>query len=236
MTDVRTGDYVIDSVAGNIRTSGQKVVIEQLIANRRDNRLAMRGQYLLPMDFALASKQPAAFELSLVAPNVGDYWENETPERVTGALQMWAQVDYREGLGNGSFTVYGSDLRARDLVVEQLSASGATAANVVYLNDLTAQLNERDYVRANGTAKVSAPYQYDGRLAVNVADLGTFEPILRAAGNETKLAGALVIDWEGRGELSAFKNSGKLKLTLEHGRFAELDKLEATIAANYWRN
>ena len=73
-----------------------------------------------------------------------------------------------------------------------------------------------------------------GKLAVNVADLSTFEPILRAAGNETKLAGALAIDWEGqRRDLPTFKNTGNLKLTLENGRFAELDKLEATIDANY---
>ena len=54
------------------------------------------------MDFALAAAQPAALDVSLAAPQVGDFWANEdAPDRVTGALQLSAQADYREGLGNG---------------------------------------------------------------------------------------------------------------------------------------
>ncbi|MEP6808838.1 MAG: hypothetical protein ABI992_01220, partial [Chthoniobacterales bacterium] len=236
VTDLRAHGFVLDSVAGSIRTEGRDVAVEQLIANRHDNRLALHGQYLLPLDFALAAEQPASFAVALTAPEMGDYWENESPDRVTGAMQFWAQADYRDGLGAGAFTVYGSNLRERDLVVPQLSASGSTAKNVVYLDDLTAQLNEHDYIRAQGTIGVKAPHLYNGNLAVHVTDLGTFESALRALGHPTKLAGALAINWEGQGALSNFQNSGKLKLTLEKGRFAELNKLEATVDANYSPN
>ena len=233
VTDLRARGFAIDAVAGDIRTSGQNITIEQLIVNRRDNRLALRGQYLLPTDFALAAAQPGRVEVSLVAPNVGDYWEGDPPERVTGALQLWAQTDLRNGVGDGSFSVYGSNLHAQKLVIEELSASGSTAANVVYLDDLTARLNAQDYVRAHGSAATKAPYQYNGSLAVNVTDLRTFESLVSTPGKKTELAGSLAIDWHGDGAISTFKNTGDLKLTLQHGRFANLDKLEAKIDVNY---
>ncbi|MBA2744218.1 MAG: translocation/assembly module TamB domain-containing protein, partial [Chthoniobacterales bacterium] len=230
---VRSSGFAIDELAGEVRTSGQNVSIEQLIVNRAENRLTVRGQYLLPRDFALARSQPGIVDVSLVAPNVGDYWEGDSPDRVTGSLSLWARTDLRQGGGDGWFEVFGSDLRARNMVIQELSASGATAANVVYLNDLTAKLNARDYIRANGSAAINAPYQYSGRLAMDVADLGTFESILRAAGNKSELAGALAVNWEGSGAISTFKNTGTLNLTLANGRFADLRKLEAKIDANY---
>jgi len=233
ITDARASGFAIDAIAGEVRTSGQNVIIEQLIANRRDNRLTLRGQYLLPTDFSRAKLQPGAVEVSLLAPEVGDYWETDSPDRVTGALQLWAESNFRGGLGDGWFAVDGSDLRARNLIVQELSASGATAADVVYLNDLTARLNKSDYISAQGTAGINAPYQYSGKLALNVVDLGTFESLLSAAGKKTELAGALVINWEGSGAIETFKNTGNLKLTLKGGRYANLNKLEATVDANY---
>lgn len=233
LTGLRAKGFAIDSVAGEVQTSGQNVTVEQLLIDRSANRLTLRGQYLLPMNIALAAAQPGAFEVSLVAPNVGDYWEGDSPDRVTGSLNLWSQTDLRQGGAEGWFTIYGSDLRARNLVIQELSASGATAANVIYLNDLTARLNARDYINATGTAGINAPYQYSGKLAVNVADLATFEPVLRAAGNKSELAGALAINWEGNGAISTFKNTGDLHLTLDRGRFANLEKLEAKVDANY---
>ncbi|MEO5720772.1 MAG: translocation/assembly module TamB domain-containing protein [Chthoniobacterales bacterium] len=234
MTEVRAKDYAIDAVAGKIRTDGQNVMVDEMLVNRRNNRLTLRGTYLLPMDFSLAAGQPAVLDVSLAASEVGDYWANaEAPDRVTGALQLSVRVDYREGLRDGVFSISGSDLRAKNLLIEQLSGSGTTADNVVHLTDLTARLNERDTISAQGTSGIKEPYAYTGKLAVNVADLSTFESILRATGNQAKLAGKLAIDWEGSGAISTLKNTGKLKLTLEKGRFADLDKLEATIDANY---
>ncbi len=233
LTEVRASGFAIDAVAGELRTNGPNVTVQQLIANRGDNRLTVRGEYLLPADIAQAKLQPGAIDIALVAPQVGDYWEGDSPDRVTGSLQLWAQSDFRGGVGAGSFNVYGENLRARNLVVPELSASGSTAGKVVYLNDLTAQLNKSDFIRANGTAGIEAPYPYSGTLALSVADLGTFESFLATLRKPTELAGALAINWQGSGAISTFKNTGTLKLILDNGRFADLEDLEANIDANY---
>ena len=104
---------------------------------------------------------------------------------------------------------------------------------MVYLSDLTAQLNASDFIRAHGQAGLDAPHPYSGQLALSVADLGSFEPTLRALGNKTDIAGALAVNWEGNGTLATFKNTGQLELTLEDGRYAELENLEAKIEAKY---
>ncbi len=61
----------------------------------------------------------------------------------------------------------------------------------------------------------------------------TLQPLLRAAGNGNELAGALAIDWEGSGQPQTIKNSGKLKLLLENGRYGNLKSLRANIDATY---
>ncbi|MGI9088238.1 MAG: translocation/assembly module TamB domain-containing protein [Chthoniobacterales bacterium] len=231
--DVRAKDYALDSVHGELQSAGAELTIEQLLVSRAANRLVLSGRYQLPADFDQAAQQPATVEFSLNAPNVGDFWATDSPDKISGHLQMSGRTNYQQQLGDGYFNVYATDLRARNLLVQELSAQGTTAGNVVYLNDLTARLNQKDYLAGNGQIEAKAPFQYRGRLAVNVADLSTFEPILKAAGKETKLGGALAINWEGSGLASKFQETGDLKLKLTNGRYGDLQKLEANIDANY---
>ena len=41
------------------------------------------------------------------------------------------------------------------------------------------------------------------------------------------------MDWNGQGEIVNFKNSGELNLKLEHGRYADLQNLQAKVEAHY---
>lgn len=231
VTDLRAQAYAIDAVQGQVHSAGQQLTVEQLLVSRADNRLALSGTYLLPADFANAAAQPVLVEFNLDVPHVGAFWAGDA--LVTGKLQGSGRVGYQQQLGDGHFEIYGSDIKAQNLTVHELSVQGTTANNVVYLNDLTARLNASDYIRAHGTANVKEPYQYSGNLAVDVADLGTFEALLATAEKKTDLAGALKIDWHGDGAISEFKHSGNLKLTLDKARFANLNKLEANVDANY---
>ncbi len=233
ISDVRYGDYAVDSLTAAVQSSGKNVTLSELLLRRATNQVTARGRYELPQDFAHAATQPGAIELHVAAPKIEEFWVEGATRPVTGAVQLDAQTELGPMLGGGSFTLYATNLEAQKLSVPEVTAHGTIAQNTVYLNDLTANLNERDFIRAHGTAGIKAPFPYSGALAVNVADLGTFEPILRTMASETKLAGALAINWEGNGTLESLKNTGSLKLTLKGGRYAELDKLEANVDANY---
>lgn len=233
VTEARFQEYALDSLTANVRTREKEIALEEAIIQRGANKLTAQGRYQLPLDFAEADSQPGSITLQLLAPAVGEFWAVESPNQVTGALELYASTDLGPKLGGGSFNLYGTNLAARNLTIPEVSAQGTIAANVVYLNDLTAQLNANDYIRAHGQAGLDAPHAYSGRLEMKVEDLSTFEPVLRALENETELAGSLAVHWEGSGSLASFKNTGRLDLTLVGGRYAELDNLEAKIEANY---
>ena len=72
-----------------------------------------------------------------------------------------------------------------------------------------------------------------GRFPPALRILSTLEPLLRASGNENELAGSFALDWEGNGDAQIVKNSGKLKLVLEKGRYGDLKSVQANIDASY---
>ena len=202
---------------------------------RRGSRTCCRcsGTFQLPRPNEELLKQPADLQLQLRAPQLADYWQSDAPNKVTGALQADGTVRVRGGVASGQVNLFGQEITAQKLLVKQLSAQTTIANNTVYLNDLTASLNEKDYLNAHGTAKLQKPFAYSGAVTANLADLSTFEPLLATAEKKTPLAGSLVVNWKGQGEISNFKNDGDLNLKLEHGRYADLQNLQANVESHY---
>ena len=64
----------------------------------------------------------------------------------------------------------------------QVSGQVSISKNVVYLNDFTASLNERDYIAGHGVFSLEKPYAYSGKIFASVADLARLKPILAAGG------------------------------------------------------
>jgi TamB, inner membrane protein subunit of TAM complex len=193
----------------------------------------VRGEYRLPKDLRDVVMQPAKIDMSLNAVELGDYWKPDSPNRITGRLQINGRVEWNNGVGNGQVSIYGSNLRVRNLVFKQLNAQYSLVNSTVYLNDFTASLNERDYVSANAIVDLRPPYRYSGKISARAANLSSLEPLLRASGNQNKLAGSFALDWAGNGNARTFKNSGKLKLVLENGRYGDLQSVQANIDATY---
>ena len=121
---------------------------------------------------------------------------------------------------------------------------------MIHLDDCSATLNNTDYVNATGTFNLEPPQQYNGKASANVMNLAVFEPLLRAFGNQSQLAGSFKLDWEGSGQgmtaspasakattgrqpLAPWKNTGNLKLVLQKGRYGNLQGLQANIDASY---
>ena len=233
---VRFRDYAADSINGIIGSTGDLVTFEKLVLARKQNELAARGEYRLPDHFRDAARQPAKIDVTLNAPELGDFWTSDAPDKWSGPLRANGQIEWKDGIGNGEWAVFGSSVRTRDLVFRQLNAQCTMANSVVYINDFTTSLNEQDFVRASGIVDLRAPYHYSGKLSASVSDLSKLTPLLRTSGNQNELAGSLAIDWEGSGEAATFKNDGKLKLALEKGRYGNLQSLQANVDATYSRD
>ncbi|HCP90718.1 MAG TPA: hypothetical protein DIT76_01525 [Spartobacteria bacterium] len=236
ISNLKLRDYEADAVEGSLRSTDDLITFEHLLVRRKQNQFAVRGEYRLPKDLRDSVMQPAKIDMSLNAIELGDYWKPDSPNRITGPLQINGQVEWNNGVGNGQVSIYGSNLRVRGLVFRQLSAQYSIVNSTVYLNDFTASLNERDYVSANAIVDLRPPYHYSGKISANIADLAALKPLLRSSGNQNDVAGSFFLNWEGSGDAAKFKNSGKLKFTLEKGRYGDLQSLQANVDATYTPN
>src|SRR5947208_2688877 len=233
LTGIRYRDYIIDSSGGSLNSSDDVLGLDRLNLRRRQNELNAHGRYLLPAEVSKFSSQPATVDVALNAPEAGDFWIADSPNRVSGPSQLQAQIQWKQETASGQMWVSGSNLRMRDLVFRQLSTQCSISNNVIYLNDCSAILNETDFINATGTFNLRPPHRYSGRISANVANLSMLQPLLRAFGNQNELAGAVRLSWEGSGNAQTFKNSGQLKLALEKGRYGNLQSLRANVDASY---
>lgn len=233
LNDLRQGEYIVDQVSAAIKSSDAAVSLESLSAQRNANLLVVRGNYQLPSTGGKALEQPGDVQFSFRAPQLSDYWQSEAPGKLTGEMQADGNVRIRHGVMSGLVNLSGEQIVAQKLLVKQISGQISIAENVAYLNDFTATMNDKDYVVAQGTVQVKKPFRYTGSAMVNLADLSAFEPLLATDGKKTPLAGSLVLNWNGQGDISAFQNKGDLTLKLEHGRYADLQNLHANVEAHY---
>src|SRR5438093_3816607 len=233
LTGIRYRDYIVDSVEGTLNESDDTVGLDRLNLRRNQNELNVRGRYMLPAEVGKFASQPAEVDVALNAPEAGDFWVGDSPNRVSGPLQLAAQIQWKKETANGQMWVFGSNLRMRDLVFRQLSTQCSISNNVIYLNDLSATLNDTDFLTATGTLNLRRPYHYSGKVSAGVANLSTLQPLLRASGNQNELAGSVKLDWEGSGNAETFKNSGKLNFVLQKGRYGNLQSLQENLDASY---
>jgi hypothetical protein len=233
LTGVRYREYVVDSAQGSLSSLDDVLGFDHVALRRNQNELTLRGRYQLPEQVGKAPSQPVELDLALNAPEAGEFWATDSPNKVSGPLQMTAHIERKQEIANGQLSLSSSNLRMRDLVVRQLSVQSSISNNLVYLNDCSATLNDTDFFNATGTLSLRRPYHYNGKVSARVANLSALQPLLRVSGNENQLAGSFALDWEGDGNAQSFKNSGKLKLVLEKGRYGNLQSLRANIDASY---
>ena len=233
LTGMRYRDYIVDSIHGSMNGTDDILGLDGVALRRNQNELTLRGRYQLPVNIGNASSQPLQLDIMLNAPETGDFWVADSPNKISGPLQMTGHIERKQGIVDGQISLSGSNLKMRDLVVQRLSAQSSIANNVVHLNECSATLNNTDYVNATATFNLQPPQHYSGKASASVLNLAVLEPLLRAFGNQSQLAGSFKLDWEGVGNAQAFKNTGNLKLVLEKARYGNLQGLQANIDASY---
>ena len=248
LSSIRYRDYIIDSVNGSMNGSDDILGFDGVTLRRTQNELTVRGRYQLPENISDASLQPVQLDIALNAPEISDFWVANSPDKISGPLQMTGHIERKEGIVDGHLSLSGSNLKMRDLVVQRLSARSSIANNVVHLDEFSATLNNTDYVNATGTFNLQPPQHYNGKASASVSNLAVLQPLLRAFGNQSQLAGSFKLDWEGSGQgmtasnsspstgaqaVAPWRNTGNLKLVLEKARYGNLQGLQANIDASY---
>ena len=233
LTGIRYRDYIVDSVHGSMNGTDDILGLDGVTLRRNQNELSVRGRYQLPENIGNAPSQPVQLDIVLNAPETGDFWAANSPNKISGPLQMAGHIQRKQGIIDGQVSLAGSNLKMRDLVVQRLSAQSSIANNVIHLSECSATLNNTDYVNATGTFNLQPPQHYNGKASASVSNLAVLEPFLRAFGNQSQLAGSFKLDWDGSGSAQTFKNTGNLKLVLEKARYGNLQGLQTNIDASY---
>ena len=229
---IRYRDYVADSLEGTLHANNDLVTFDRLIVKRKENEFTMSGDYQLPKDLRDLDQQPAKVDISFNAAQLADCWVPDSRDKISGPLQAIGQIEWKKGIANGQLSIFGANLRMRDLVFVQLNSQCVVSNSVVYLNDLSANLSGNDFVSGNAIVDLRAPHHYSGKFRANVSDLSKLQPLLRTFGNQNELGGSLMIEWEGDGEAARIK-TGKLRLALDNGRYGGARSLQATADATY---
>ena len=233
LTGIRYRDYIVDSVHGSMNGSDDILGLDGVTSRRNQNELTIRGRYQLPENVGNAPSQPVQLDIALNAPEIGDFWVANSPNKISGPLQMTSHIERKQGIVDGQVSLSGSNLKMRELVVQRLGAQSSIANNVIHVDECSAILNNTDYVNATGIFNLQPPQHYSGKASASVTNLTVLDPLLRAFGNQNQLAGSFKLDWEGSGNAQAFKNTGNLKLVLEKVRYGNLQGLQANIDASY---
>jgi hypothetical protein len=233
LAGIRYRDYVIDSIEGSLNGSDDMLGLDRLTVRRNQNELNIRGRYRLPEEVGKAPSQPTDLDVALSAPEVGDFWVVDSPNKLSGPLQMTGQIGLKQQTANGQVSISGSNLKMRDLLVRQLNTQCLISNSVVYLNDCRASLNDSDFFSATGTLDLRRPHRYRGKVSGSVANLSTLQPVLRTFGNQNELAGSVTLNWEGTGGAEISKSSGNLKFVLEKGRYGNMQPFRSNIDASY---
>src|SRR5205085_12302062 len=100
MTDGHSGENLFDSATADITSDGPNVTVERFAAVRKENRMTVSGHYLLPDDLGQLRTQPSGFTVSLCAIEMADFWPADSPNRITGPLQMPGEVEVRDRKAN----------------------------------------------------------------------------------------------------------------------------------------
>ena len=232
ISKVRFRDYLADSVEGSLQARNDLVTFDRLIVKRKENEFAVSGEYRLPKELRDVAEQPAKIDISFNAAQLADCWVPESPDKITGPFQAIGQIEWKKGVANGQVSIFGANLRMRDLVFTQLTSQCLVWNNVVYLNDVSANLTGSDFISGNAIYDLRGRHRYSGKFRANVSDLSKLQPLLRTFGNRNELAGSLVVEWEGDGEAAKIK-TGKLRLALDNGRYGSARSLQATADATY---
>src|SRR6266480_4496045 len=230
---VRNSEFAADTISGQLDQSGSLITISNVAIQRGSNQIVGNASVRLRADEKDFIKQPATAQITINAPQTADFWNGNSPNRVSGTLNASRIVQWNGAVADGWFNVYGSKLQIRNLSVPQLSGAGSIWQSKIFLNDLTANLNQRDFVNGQGTLDLRGEKKFAGKLAVDITDMSTLKPLLEASGNKMELRGSFLLNWDGRGSASKLTENGSLKLAWKNGQLGDMKALTANVDATY---
>ena len=162
----------------------------------------LQPPYVSSGDLAVDLTDLAKFNPVLAANGIND--------PVAGHVQIAAKGGYRAASApnasdqkiDATFGVTGGDFLYKGLKVAAVNVAGQADGKAVTVTKANVNVDPKTSVTLSGTGDVAAPHSFQGKVAVDVPDLGVFAPLLQTADSKDKVGGSLHVNGEAHGHLA----------------------------------
>ena len=230
---VRLQDYVVESVNIALSSSDANVHLERLTLARGANHASLQANYILPADLKSWDREPLEFDVNVDAPDLSAFVVPDSGVTLKGTLKVAGKGSAKDGAYDGSFVIEGRGIESMGMTVRSIDARLDAAQNQARLSQLEVVFNEKNVIRGEGTMRVTDPFDYNGSLDIQLADLSIFQPLLEQEALAPALGGALNITWKGTGDLRAPQHTGYVAIDLTRGKFGDFQDLAAHAKGSY---
>ncbi len=207
----RRGDHLVFGATYYDR----RLQVEQLYVQQRQNELTVNGEVLWP-------KKPIGWaalrfrgQLNAAIRDANTFAQlfGGKPGDFSGALSARGEIDSLDPAAHGQLIFRGNGVRFRGVSLDSLGGTVQLEGSEATLGSLEIR-HANDFLRAHGTANLTAPHAYSGRLTGAINDLADYVPLLPKSWRAAKIGGGITFDWTGDG--SAAAHSGTMQF-FAHG-------------------
>ncbi len=241
VSGLRVQDFAIDTVRCDVESQNELVTLHTAEVRRAENAVTAKGTYRVPLDFKDAAIAPIDVQFALQAPKLDDFGIKLKDATLMGRITGEGTLKLVNNKLGGVVQIEGGDFQLGDFKTGPLSANVQIADNRASIEKLTLQINATDQIAITGQADVQSPFPYDAALLIDVKNLAALQPLLAVFGATQSVAGALHLEWAGKGEAAPIKpplapvleQRGEVDFALTGGRFDKIDLKEIKLAGLY---
>jgi hypothetical protein len=230
---VRAGRAAFDSAHIAAEFSDGWLHLKPLGIKRGDNTAELRGDFHPPRDLSKIADADFDAGFTIVAQDAAAFNAETDLTGFNGALEASGHIAHRDGFFEGQIDASGKNLTLEDFNAESLNLAVEIKKSVAEIRDLKLVVDAKSWVAGSGKIGLHKPFDYAGRLSLDIPDLAIFTPLLERAGVSNPVAGALTLDWDGGGSVAEIRHSGSVQLKLMGGKFGPLQPIDAEIAGKY---
>ena len=237
LTRLRVNTFAIDAATLRGGNRGDLVTVETLDVRRAENSVAAQGNWRIPRNFQDAATAPGAAKFSINVPALADFGLMANGRVVSGRVAGSGALQIANQELTGSVRVDGGDFQLGTFKAPSLAVQINAADHAITVERCALKLIGTDQISVLGRVGQQAPFPYEGTALADIRNLAALQPLLAVFDVQPTVAGALRIEWGGKGEAAKtgtpLEHSGTLAVAVEKARFDQTDLRECKLAGLY---
>jgi TamB, inner membrane protein subunit of TAM complex len=252
LANLHAQGVAIDSAKLDIENQGALISLHTLEVSRADNTISAHGSYRVPPDLKDAANSPVDAQFAIQAPKLESFGIVANGHPLSGHLDAQGELKMAGKMLDGNIRLSGGNFRLAEFQTGPLSVAVRIANDRATIDEFSLKLHGSDQIALTGTAGVQPPFAYEASLLIDIANLSAFQPVLNALDVKHTVAGALHIDWNGKGDgvasaapapttravppgasVETLAHSGRLGLALTKAKVDKIDLSEIRLSGIY---